>query len=272
MRRHSRQHGFTLVEAIAVIVIAGIIAAMVAMFIRSPIDAYVDTARRAMLADVADTAARRIARELQGALPNSVRAGDPHFLEFVPIVTAGRYRAEAGTASTDDPLIFTGAADTGFDVLGPAVTVPAGSSVVIYNLGIAGANVYETSSAVRRAAVAGNNLSKVTFTGAPFTFPSPGSRFQIVGTPVSYACDLASGTLWRYAGYAFQPGQPMNLPALEALAGGSRAALATHLTGCRFDYGAGPLQHSGLVSMILAFAQDGETVTLQHQVNVDNVP
>jgi len=273
MRPHQSQHGFTLVEAIAVIVITGIIAAMVAVFIRSPIEAYVDTARRAMLADTADTAARRIARDLQGALPNSVRVeGAPQFLEFVPIVTAGRYRAEVGADASDDPLSFTDGTDSSFDVLGPPVTVPANSSVVIYNLGITGADAYEAASSVRRAATAGANLPKVTFTatGTAFPFASPGSRFQIVGRPVSYVCD--SGTLWRYSGYDFQPSQPTSLATLNGLAGSTRAALATRLSDCRFAYGPGPLQHNGLVSMTLSFSQDDETVTLQHQVNVDNVP
>ena len=67
------QHGFTLIEAIMVITITGIIAAVVAIFIRQPVDAYLDTARRAALTDIADTTARRIGRDLQGALPNSVR-------------------------------------------------------------------------------------------------------------------------------------------------------------------------------------------------------
>jgi MSHA biogenesis protein MshO len=269
------QRGFTLIEAIVVIVITGIVAGMVAVFIRAPVEAYVDSARRADLTDVADTAARRIARELQGALPNSVREGDPHFVEFVPIHDAGRYRAEVGTAAaSDDPLDFTSGADTTFDVLGPPVTVSAGDSLVVYNLGIARADVYALAPNNRRAATAGPILSKVTFTstGQPLPFASPGSRFQIVGTPVSYVCDLGTNTLWRYSGYDFQPGQLTTLAALNALAGSTHAALATHVTACSFSYAPGPLQHNGLVSLSLTITQSGESVTLQHQVNVDNVP
>ena len=57
-RKSSAGAGFTLVEMIMVITITGIIGAMVAVFIRSPVDSYVDSARRAELSDIADTALR----------------------------------------------------------------------------------------------------------------------------------------------------------------------------------------------------------------------
>ena len=258
-----------------VIVITGIIAGIVAIFIRRPVEAYIDSARRAALTDVADTAARRLARDLQAALPNSVRVdGSGQLLEFIPIHDGGRYRAEKGIAAGDDPLDFT-SADNRFDVLGPPVTVGDGDSLVIYNLGIAGADAYETAPlSARRAATAGNALAAVSFTAtaSPLPFASPGSRFQIVGTPVSYVCDLAAGTLWRYSGYAFQAGQPSSLAALNGLAGVSRAALATSVSACQISYGPGVLQSNGLVSVLLTLTQAGESVTLQHQVNVDNAP
>lgn len=258
-----------------VITITGIVAGIVAMFIRRPVEAYVDTARRAALTDAADTASRFMSRELQGALPNSVWVdGTGSFMEFVPIRTAGRYRADVG--DTADLLDFTNAADSSFDVLGPPVTVGANESLVVYNLGIAGASVYDTGPlTVRRAAIATagavNNLSFTPIATA-LPFPSPGSRFQIVGTPISYACDLGTGTLWRYSNYGFQPGHPASLAVLNGFAGVTRSVLATNVAPCNFAYGPGALQRFGLVSILLSIATAGETVTLQQQVNVDNVP
>jgi MSHA biogenesis protein MshO len=264
------QVGFTLIEAIMVIVITGIIVAMVAMFIRQPIDAYVDTARRASLVDIADTTTRYIARDLRSALPNSVRSGNPNFLEFVPVLVAGRYRAEVGIDPADDPLLF-GVADNSFDILGPPITTVKGNNLVVYNLGIPGADVYETPPTIRFPAMPGSNVTKVTYAGGSLTQASPGARFQIVSFPVSYVCDMATGTLWRYADYDFQPAQPLSIAALNSL-GAIKAPLATRLSKCQFAYGPGPLQHNGLVSVILSFTRDGETVTLQHEVNIDNVP
>ena len=275
----SRQCGFTLVEMIIVIVITGIIAGIVAMFIRRPIEAYVDSARRAALTDAADTAARFAERELQGALPNSVIAsGAGDVLEFVPIAAAGRYRAEAGIgAAEQDPLDFSNAADTSFSVLGPPVTVRAGDSLVVYNLGIANAaSVYDSPMTVRRAIpAAGAGLSTITFTGTgtALPFPSPGSRFQIVGTPVAYACDLANSTLWRFSGYGWGlAAHPPSLATLNGLAGVTRSVVANHVSACGFSYAPGALQRFGLVSTTLSLTQEGETVRLQSQINVDNVP
>ena len=268
-----------MIEMIIVIVITGIIAGIVAMFIRRPVEAYVDSARRAALTDAADTAARFVERDLQGALPNSVNAaaaGD--VLEFVPIAAAGRYRAEAGVGATEQDLLdFANAADTSFNVLGPPVTVRAGDSLVVYNLGIPGAaSVYDNPVTVRRAIpAAASGLSAITFTGtgSALPFPSPGSRFQIVGTPVAYACDLANGTLWRFSGYGWGlAAHPPSLATLNGLAGVTRSVVANHVSACSFSYLPGALQRFGLVSTALALTQEGEIVRLQAQINVDNVP
>ncbi len=258
-------NGFTLVEAVIVIVITGIVAGMVAVFIKAPVDAYFDTQRRAELTDIADTTLRRMARDIHRALPNSVRVSG-NYLEFIPLKGAGRYRAEAGTAAGDDPLDFDLAADS-FDVLGPAVPLAAtGDSVVIYNLGISGSDAYEATS--RRAATPSG--AKISFTGGPFPLASPGSRFQVVGTAATYECapdpvTPANGFLRRYSGYAIQAVQP-------APPGGTPAILASNVTACSMEYTSGVLQRQGLVSIRLAISRDGETVTLQHQVNVDNTP
>jgi MSHA biogenesis protein MshO len=264
------QRGFTLIEAVMVIALTGIIAAMVAVFIREPVDGYFDTVRRAELTDVADTAARRIARDLHLALPNSVRSTSPLAIEFLLTRTGGRYRAEVDTGA-EDVLDFT-APDTSFDLLGPPLTFAAGDQIVVYNLGIPGADAYEGNSASthnRRAYAGGVGapLSNVTLGSVnALPFASPGHRFQVVDSAVSYVCDLGAGTLRRYAGYAITPVQAI------PPAGGTSALLAENVSACSFTYQSGVTQRSGLVAIALAVTQDNETVSLHHEVHVSNVP
>jgi MSHA biogenesis protein MshO len=261
--KRRRAPGFTLTEAIMVIAITGILAAMVAVFIQKPVQGFFDTARRAALVDAADTALRRISRDLHDALPNSVRVDGSTALEFLHVRSAGRYR-ELGPG---DPLDFT-AADTSFDVLGPAVSVQLGDSVVVYNLGASGADAYSGNSAltdVRRAvAEPVGSLSNLTMTSANrLPFASPAKRFQIVDTPVSYVC--AGTQMRRYSAYAIAATQPVP----PVVAG---ALIADKLSACSFLYAAGPSQRDALVTVSLALTDGGETVSLLYQVHLNNAP
>lgn len=258
---------------IIAIVITGILVAMVSMFGRRQIESYIDVGNRADLSDAADTALRRIARDLQSALPNSVRNDSANFLEFVPIANAGRYRADVGGGAGDDPLDFTDNGDGSFDVFGPPVSIRAGDQLVVFNLGQPGSDVYEGSS--RRAATAGSGLAKVTFDPAGTQFPlaSPQHRFQIVGAPVTYECaanaaNPALGRLIRHTGYGFQDPQPANFSTL----GGSAAVLVGDVAACAFSYAPAVLQRNGLVVIRLTLSRNGESVQLLHQVDVLNTP
>lgn len=279
MRLPSRQGGFTLVEMIMVIVITGIIGGMVAVFLKAPIQQYTDVARRADMTDIADTALRRVTRDVRLALPNSVRVRgavsgggscngtEACFLEFLPTSGGGRYRGDTG--GTNDIFDF-GAIDGSFEVLG-AMPAVAGGEIVVYNLGIPGADAYAGDNRSPAGAPAG---AIVNITPFAYPFDSPGRRFQVISTPVTYACDGA-GTLWRYWNYAIKPAQTSvdSIAELDALANVRRARLATNVSLCRFSYDANVVaQRSGLVTMHLAITEDGETVTLYNATHVSNQP
>lgn len=276
-----RNHGFTLIEMVVVIVLTGIIASMVAVFIRLPVQGYVDTARRAELSDEADTALRRMGRDLRLALPNSVRVDSGTTVEFLLTRTGGRYRAEADNAGAGDTLDFAISNDPSFDQFGPFAagagqTITAGDKVVVYNLGISGANAYAGENLANISGTSAGvlpNENKISFSFTSptqkFPFESPGSRFQVVEGPVSYVC--AGGVLRRYWGYAIQPTQP-TAAALSTLASAQNALLATDVLNCAIEYVPGVTARSGLVAMTLELSRGGESVRLYHEVHVTNVP
>lgn len=300
-----RYNGFSLVEAVVVIVITGIIVAAVALFIRAPVTGYVDTARRAELVDIADTALRRIGRDLHQALPNSVRVtnvGSVFFLEYLEARTGGRYRADTSGNATapvcpnDDPRVTdndilsfyqspgTGT-DTCFKTLGniPNLSQIANNSdfVVVFNLGVPGANAYESPN-TNKSQITGTSTSggedRIIFNAQTFRLPSPGNRFHVITGPVSYVCDPAAGTLRRYSGYAIQATQPSNAAAAPLSTAPVNALLASNVSGCTFRYDAFVVaQRNGLVSMSLSIAEvnsqgQSETVSLYEAAHVSNVP
>ena len=282
----SRHHGFTLVELIMVIVIMGAIGGMVSVFMKSPIDAYFDSARRAALTDVADTVVRRMARDIQRALPNSIRnPSDATYqcIEFIPTKTGGRYRAATDGAGAGDPLDFS-TTDPSFNMLGLNSALPVDQKIVgadviaVYNLGISGSDAYTGVNTAVVSSVEGTptlvaNETKITLTaGKKFPLESGSSRFQVIPNDekiVSFVCPTTiPGNLVRNSNYAY----PASIDATTACPTGG-AILAKNVT-CTLNYSGSDLQRNALVSMLLNVtdSSSGEAVRLQHEVHVSNTP
>jgi len=253
---------------IIVIAITGIVGSMVALFLRVPLDSYVAQDRRARLTDTADTALRRMARDIRLALPNSVRVtsvGNVVYLEFLATRNGGRYRAQGG----GDILDFTDAAgDSSFDILGPAIEMQTDDFIAVYNLGIPDADAWAGETLAAYIGVAGS-VPTIAIAAKQFPLASPGNRFQVVEGPVTYVCDPnpGVGTLTRYWGYALAVNQP-TLPPAPA----SSALLATRVSACSFDYQPGVTERGGLVSMTLSLSLAGETIRLHANTQVSNQP
>ena len=277
-RKHSaaREAGVTLIELVIVIAITAIIAGGVAVFISRPFEGYIDTARRAELTDIADTALRRITRDLRSALPNSIRitcvpAGctsdtDVYYLEYLQTSGGGRYRAELDNLGGGDPLYFAGTdSNSSFDVLGTMPTLAAGDSIVVYNLAWSGtiANAYFGDNRRAYSSSTGNTITVSPNTAFPY--PSPGRRFQVVQYPVTYMCNPTTGELRRYWNYTITAAQdtPPTTP--------NNALLATAITRCSLTYTTSG-ERTSVVGLAVRVERDGEFVRLFQQVQVNNAP
>lgn len=281
-----RVRGFTLIEMIVTIAITGIIAGIVAVFMRTPVQGYIDSARRAWLTDVADTTLRRIARDVQAALPNSLRPNascvadiaNPCGIELLLTGTGGRYRH-------DDACFSTGCSS--LTTLGSAIASngeQAGNRLAIYNLHN---NDSGACSATYPSAWCGQNSVGITgsteggdedrFSFASATFaPGTGSplrAFFVVSGPVAYVCSgvgtsggNGTGELRRYEGYAISATQ--SIPP----AGATGRLLAHRVSACRLNYAPAVAGTNGLLDLYLEITEAGETAGLHHQVHVDNAP
>ncbi|MBI2994810.1 MAG: type II secretion system protein [Gammaproteobacteria bacterium] len=300
----SRAPGFTLIEMVTVITLTGIIAVVVSMGIREPIQGFVDLSKRAELVDVAELALRRMSREIRLALPNSVRisdgatqglqtctasAGSTCAVEFLRTLDGGRYRSESdGTdntqcASDTDLLDFTAGNDC-FEILGALTSLPTAvpgavqsdclqgdtDCMAIFNTGQPGANAYDGDNI---AAIQSASADAVTFDISPessFPLQSPRQRFHIVDMPVSFVCASGAGTVTRHADYPIAAVQSTS-------PGGSSTLLANRVQSCRFAYSQGTGSRNALLTAEVVIsdtdsAGNANNVRMIEQIQVPNVP
>jgi MSHA biogenesis protein MshO len=288
-RAPSAARGFTLIEAIMVIVITGIIASIVAVFIKTSVDSYLSTSRRAELTEAADVALRKLAREVRLAVPNSLRltpaacpapnaANTCTYLEFVPTKDGGRYRNEGDGSTAGNFLCTGGSTNATFDVLGVMPSIATGDFIVVYNdasLPNSGSpsNIYGGGS---RAATT-NNTSPLTLAAAlgnsTLICSYANNRFQVVDKnirAVTYACPTAvPNTMTRYWNYGFNAVQatpPGGIPP---------SARVVQNATCAMNYTPNVLQRNGLLSITLTVTDgtpSGEQIVAFREIHVDNAP
>ncbi len=291
----SRNAGFTLVELVMVIVVGGVMAATLVVFFRPAMENYLASRARADLTDQADTALRRMLRDVRVAVPNSIRTPGASCFELVPSSTGGRARtapdtvndsaASCAPSSTCAAPLDNTQATTAFDVLTPMSTTPTvGDFVVVGNQ-----NPADVYRGVNRAAITSVSAAYPTFgrtrlgvASTQFPLGYDGGRFSVVPAaqgPVFYVCSGADGTLdasgngkgtlARVMNYGFNAAYPTACPNA-----GSGDVLATRVRSCTFVYdpNQGATQQSGFVWMQIELTRNAESATLALGAHVSNAP
>lgn len=296
-----KQRGFSLLELILVIVLLGVLAGGAGSLITKPIEAYNDQLRRQQLVDQAEMALRQVARDVRGALPNSIRLDTATVpggwaLEMVNTIDGARYRDEIDNVSGDftDPadLLDFSTADSDFNLLGTFGGIsdgvlPVNQRIVIYNT--APTDVYQDINVGIGSGIvtsAGTTLTistdvsgmddehHINMTPAfQFTQQSPGQRAFVIDGAVSYVCNPGTRTITRYDNYPYQTTQQGSDVSLAALAGVQSGRVVTQLASCSIDYDPGTASRGSIVSIRISLDDNtGESISLLHQVHVVNVP
>ncbi|MFZ4539715.1 PulJ/GspJ family protein [Propionivibrio sp.] len=289
MIRRKSSAGFTLVEMIMVIVITGIIAGMIAVFINAPMEGYFSSVRRAALSEEADAALRFVARDLQSALPNSITCTSSGGLQFLAIRSGGRFRE----AQTGTPLRF-GTETTGFDMIGGTATsvtrdargnsvsaLP--SRVIVGNLSSGVANCHSDFAAFGGNAGTGNagTLSSIGGGGVvidPYTYlpecymASPivqnnstttaneindrefGRVYIVDSSPVNYVCNTTDGLTRNVAGV------------------GTPVVAASHLSACQVACDSTKARVQLITINLTLRDRDNEPVNMLRRVTIVNRP
>jgi MSHA biogenesis protein MshO len=294
MPRRRSSPGFTLVEFVMVITLSAIVFGAISSFMSAPMESYFVATRRALLVEGAEDAMRRLERDIQAALPNSVRVFPGNdSIEFLHVSDAAVFRSYTGAGHMDasDVLTFEDAGDASFNVLSPSFAPEIGpfSRVVLYPTGANQAwgtythiGLIDANAAVPSIITAGGNGITLVSDAPdetqiqldlPHQFRTDDSetaaRLYVIDTAINYRC--AGGELIRESEYSAPVTQVFNP------VGGAEATVTNLLAttnGCTFTYNSGgsPSMRSAIVTIQFILESGPETVEILHQVHVNNVP
>ncbi len=259
----SAERGFTLVELIMVIALAGIVAVMITTVMSRPLQGFADQSRRAELTDLAAGALNRMARDIRLAVPNSIVVPSGNELRLLHIAAAGRYRAnlpEPDGPRMDPPACTQAEAGCEIEIISPLE--PSSSTEKHWLI------IYPTGPLTEKPQVSvispkeftwNNRVLKAGLQGFQFEYASPQHRFYLARETLIYRCE----------GEQLLRAISLNLDGSGAAA---PAVVVNLVSDCTFTYAPATNTRNGLVTLQLSLSKDGETITLLQQVHVDNAP
>ncbi|MEM7000303.1 MAG: hypothetical protein AAF529_05910 [Pseudomonadota bacterium] len=255
--------GFTVVEMITVIALLAILSVGTTRFLTDASAGYAATERRATLVDNAQRSLLRLSREVQRALPASLRvSGDGRCLEMIEILAASAYvQAPVGSAGDGVHLLPLDNYDT-LDEVRVAIQPDRG----LYGL-VSPGSISPPTGDVQ---ILADNQHYLPFTSShAFNENSSQRRAYLVRNPISFCFD--ADALWLYQGYGYtttQPGVtslPTNLP--------NRSLQAEGLGGASgFQAAAASLTRNGQIQVVLDLQMGTDQLTLSRVISVPNLP
>lgn len=258
-----RQSGFTLVELITVMVILGVVAAIGSEFVVHSVNGYSQQQNRFALSSDSRRVFTSINRQLQNALPNSLRiSNDGQCIEFMPVVGGAIYTQALALLSNGLSPSST------VSVLG--LEVDGAGSAFVAIAPMQAAEVYQSNSPVLAALanplIAGSSTTAITLSGPHrFARNSPSQRLFLVASP-SMLC-LQNGRLNQFYNY---PGPSPSMP--SGLAGAEMLAANLAANGEVFSLSQGAENRNAELVIRLVFSAGKESLLADSKVRLYNVP
>lgn len=263
--RHQR--GFTLVEVITVLVVVSIVAGIGTKFVVTTMHSYRDVEQRAKLIAKGRVVIEQMTRQFRGGLPNSFRvSGSGNCIEFMPIVAGANYADKLPDTENGAPVVTS--------ISTSPFTLGLGTAEHAVVAGYSATTIYTTSNTAARVsinALAGaspyTSLS-LSSVGHRFVNNSVNQRVFIAADPKRFC--LSGANLVEYSGYglnttAMNDSQP---------AGASTAIMGNTITtnSTAFALSVGSEDRNTAVLISLEFMQGENTIELNHQALIRNVP
>lgn len=270
LNRMGHQSGVSLIELIMYMSIVGLIVAYGFSHLKVPIETAKIQKQRMLLTDSAFIITQQLKKDIQRSLPNSIRTfgnSDVQLLEFVPIVSIGKYRVEKTATNTGDVLDFS-IADSSFDIQGQPMLLDPNWYVSVYNVGDPLSDIYAGTNRTQITSVAGSS-SSVNISPKHFPLQDPGERFFVTKQPQAYICDKATKTITKYWDYGFIAAYPSS-GTLNTYKSGSSALVAKNVEDCTFSYLQGSSSRHALLGALIKLSDEQQSVSLYGETHVIN--
>ena len=281
-RVHSDEHGFTLIELIVVVVILGIVSISISGIVRTTIDTVNTVSERENLVREGSYLLERFNRELNRAVPNSVRiAGNAnaHCIEFVALNYSTTYLSL--------PLVAT--ADVSADVIElvdinntPYVLQPSDMGIVFPTQP---SEVYDASLNHRQNVVSctddgdgdcatnddSDAVVQISFADG-FDTSSPSRRMYFADQAISYC--MRNNAVYRHVS-SINTNQTIYTTGGALMAQGLVNTLTANVaTGEQspFTRTDATLQRNAATRALFIFGREEERVTFMQEVQIPNVP
>jgi len=256
-----QNRGFTLVELVTVMVILGVLASIGSGFVIHSAESQQKTQQRQDLFQRSRVSLNIMARQLENALPNSLRTNaNGSCVEFIPLVGGGLLNKYVSDDENNAP------AQNKLNVL--AYTIDRGIASYVAVAGLSNTDIYSGNSVVglQNPIGVGSGSGDVNLQAAHrFSRNSNSRRVFFLAQPKSFC--FYQGSLYEYSAY----GAPVAAIYTPTQKGGLLAQDIAAQVG-QFTLRQGVEDVNTLLNIKLGFVAGGDRFDVTEQVFIRNVP